>query len=275
MSDIMKVSLIQMNSQKDKVVNLSEAARLIEAVVREDSPNLVVLPEMFVSLGGNLEDKRLAAEELPGGEAYSLLQTLATTHSIHIHGGSLIEKVGDALYNTTTVFDPNGREVARYRKIHMFDITTPDGKEYRESDTYSRGNDIVTYDIGTTRVGCTICYDVRFPELYQALAKKGVSIITVPSAFTLQTGKDHWEVLLRARAIETETYILAAAQCGLNAGGARATFGHSLVVDPWGHVIARAQDTVGYVTARLDLDYLNLVRERIPVAKHKVLSDLN
>ena len=267
----MKVSLIQMNSQEDKAANLSQAKQLVVDAVKEDHPDLVVFPEMFASLGGDKEAKQRAAETLPGGDAYTLLQELANSHGIYVHGGSLIEKDGDSLFNTTTVFDPDGEEIARYRKIHMFDITTPDGKEYRESATYTRGDDIVTYEANGAKVGCTICYDVRFPELYQVLAKQGVSIITVPAAFTLLTGKDHWEVLLRARAIETETYVLAAAQCGTHANGARATYGHSIVVDPWGHVIARAQDTVGFVTARLDLDYLKLVRERIPVAQHKVL----
>jgi len=267
----MKVSLIQMNSQEDKAANLNQAKQLVDDAVRKDHPDLVLFPEMFASLGGNSEAKQAAAEELPGGAAYMMLRELAKVHGIYVHGGSLIEKAGSSLFNTTIVFDPNGQEIARYRKIHMFDITTPDGKEYRESATYTRGDEIVTYEANGTRVGCTICYDVRFPELYQALAKEGVSIITVPAAFTLLTGKDHWEVLLRARAIETETYVLAAAQCGTHSNGARATYGHSIVVDPWGHVIARAQDAVGFVTARLDLDYLKVVRERIPVAQHKVL----
>jgi len=271
MGRAMKVSLIQMNSQADKAANLRQAKQLVDDAVADDHPELVVLPEMFVFLGEGQEAKRIAAEELPDGEAYTLLQDLASSHGIYVHGGSLIETDGDSLYNTSVVFAPDGSEIARYRKMHMFDITTPDGKEYRESATYTRGEELVTYDANGAKVGCTICYDVRFPELYQALAKQGVSVVTVPAAFTLQTGKDHWEVLLRARAIETETYVLAAAQCGTHSNGSRATYGHSLVVDPWGHVIAQAQDTVGFVTARLDLDYLALVRQRIPVAQHKVL----
>jgi nitrilase len=267
----MKVSLIQMNSQEDKAANLSQAKQLVDDAVKEDHPDLVMFPEMFASLGGDREAKQAAAEALPGGSAYTVLQELAKSNKIYVHGGSFIEKDGNSLFNTTVVFDPDGQEIARYRKIHMFDITTPDGKEYRESATYTRGDEIVTYKASGARVGCTICYDVRFPELYQALAREDVSIIAVPAAFTLLTGKDHWEVLLRARAIETETYVLAAAQCGTHANGARATYGHSMIVDPWGHVIAKAQDTVGFVTARLDLDYLKLVRERIPVAQHKVL----
>jgi predicted amidohydrolase len=267
----MKVSLIQMNSQENKAANLAQAQRLIEQAVAEDGPDLVVLPEMFTCLAESRETKKAAAEVLPGGEAWTMLGDLARKHRIVLHGGSLLETEGDKLYNTTCVFGRDGAELARYRKIHLFDVVTPDGKEYRESATFSRGTDVVTYKAEGHEIGASICYDVRFPELYQALAKKGAEIIMVPAAFTLQTGKDHWEVLLRARAIETETYILAAAQCGSYANGTRTNYGHSLVVNPWGHVIAMAQDKPGFVTARLDFGYQRDVRQSIPVAQHKVL----
>ena len=140
------------------------------------------------------------------------------------------------------------KKLARYRKIHLFDITTPDGREFRESETFSPGARIVTYDALGTRIGCSICYDLRFPELYIQLAKDGARVILVPSNFTLQTGKDHWEVLLRARAIETQTYVLAPAQWG-RYGSGRHSYGHTLIADPWGHVVAKAGDGVGYVAA--------------------------
>ena len=267
----MKVSLIQMNSQENKGANLTKAAELIARVVAEDHPDIVVLPEMFPCLTDSVEVRRANAETVPGGETYDLLRDLARRHRVFVHGGSLLEIDGDDVYNTTVAFDAEGHELARYRKIHLFDVTTPDGKEYRESASISPGGEVVTYDADGARVGCTICYDLRFPELYQALAKKDATVIMVPAAFTLMTGKDHWEVLLRARAIETETYVLAPGQCGTFANGRRASYGHSLVVDPWGHVVAKASDTVGTITARLDLDYLRLVRARIPVAQHKVL----
>ena len=267
----MKVSLIQMNSQENKAANLAQARRLIEEAVAADHPDLVLLPEMFTHLSENREAKKAAAETLPGGEAWTLLRDLAKKHRIIVHGGSLLEAEGDKLYNTTCVFDRDGTEMARYRKIHLFDVVTPDGKEYRESATFARGSEVVTYPVEGRTIGASICYDVRFPELYQALAKKGAEIIMVPAAFTLQTGKDHWEVLLRARAIETETYILAAAQCGTYANGNRTTYGHSLVVNPWGHVIARAYDKPGFVTARLDFGYQKEVRQMIPVQQHKQL----
>ncbi|MDP6787173.1 MAG: carbon-nitrogen hydrolase family protein [Rhodospirillales bacterium] len=267
----MKVSLIQMNSQENKDANLKKAEQLIAQAVADDHPDMVVLPEMFTCLTESAEVRSANADKIPGGETYGLLRDLAQRHRIFVHGGSLLESDGDDVYNTTVAFDAKGNELARYRKIHLFDVTTPDGKEYRESASISRGGDVVTYDAAGARVGCTICYDLRFPELYQALARKDATVIMVPAAFTLMTGKDHWEVLLRARAIETESYVLAPGQCGTYANGRRATYGHSLVVDPWGHVVAKASDQVGYITVRLDLDYLQSVRAKIPVAQHKVL----
>ena len=267
----MKVALIQMNSQGDKAANLAQARRLIEQAVGEERPDFVALPEMWTLLGDDAEAKRVAAEPVPGGEGYGLLQELAARHRIVLHGGSLIERDGDQIFNTTVVFDRDGRELARYRKLHLFDITTPDGKEFRESATFSRGARIVTYDALGTRIGCSICYDLRFPELYLRLAKEGARLILVPSNFTLQTGKDHWEVLLRARAIETQTYVLAPAQWGRYADGQRYSYGHTLICDPWGHVIAKAQDKVGYIAARLDLEEVERVRARMPCAEHRVL----
>jgi nitrilase len=275
----MKISLIQMNSQESKSANLAQAERLIGAAVAEDRPDLVLLPEMFTMLSENLDAKRAVAETLPDrdgsnappGEAYGLLQRLAAQHRVHVHGGSLLERDGDKFFNTSVAFDRDGREAARYRKIHLFDVVTPDGKEYRESANVGRGEEIVTYTLEGHTVGCSICYDLRFPELYQALVKRGAEIIVVPSAFTMQTGKDHWEPLLRARAIETETYVLAAAQTGSFANGNRTHYGHSLVADPWGHVVAKASDKVGFVTARLDFSLLQDIRQRLPVHQHKVL----
>ena len=266
----MKVALIQMNSQGDKARNLEQARALIDQAVAEERPHLVALPEMWTMLSDDDEAKRASAEAVPGGAAYGMLRELAARHRIVLHGGSLIEQDGEAIYNTSVVFDRDGRELARYRKLHLFDITTPDGREFRESATFSRGARVVSYDALGTRIGCSICYDLRFPELYGQLARDGAKLIMVPSNFTLQTGKDHWEVLLRARAIETQTYVLAPAQCG-RYGRGKYAYGHTLVADPWGHVMAKAQDKVGYVAARLDLEEVERVRARMPCAEHRVL----
>ena len=270
----MKVSLVQMNSINDKAANIAAARALIERAVAEELPDWVLLPEQFDWAGGVKGDKARNAETLPGGPAYAMAQELAAKHGIFLHAGSFMEKIeGDErIHNTSVVFDREGREIARYRKIHLFDVTAPDGVSYKESATVKPGDLVVTYDCEGVKVGCTICYDLRFPGLFQALADRGAEMIAVPSAFTQQTGKDHWEVLLRARAIETETYVCAAAQTGTFTvnNETRATYGHSLVADPWGLVVAKASDGVGVVSTRLDMALVKRVRKMIPVAQHKV-----
>lgn len=268
----MRIAVVQMNSQESKDANLRQAESLIDACVAAERPDLLVLPEVFTLMGENRDAKRLAAEDEGTGESWRMLADRAKRHGVYIHGGSILERApGEKLYNTTYAFDPAGKQIAKYRKIHLFDVTTPDGQSYRESASFEAGADVVTYKAGDLTIGCTICYDLRFPELYQALAKKGADVIMVPAAFTLQTGKDHWEVLLRARAIETETYVVAAAQTGTHANGTRACWGHSLIADPWGLVLARAGEGIGHASARIDGGYLRTVRGRIPVMEHKKL----
>ena len=191
--------------------------------------------------------------------------------SVTIHAGSVVEQEGNKYYNTTIVFGPDGAELAKYRKIHLFDVDTPGGTIYRESDTISRGEDVVTYQVGETKVGCAICYDVRFPELFRKLRDEGAEVIVLPAAFTLMTGKDHWEVLARARAIETQTYFLAVGQTMSHAEGRKWCWGHSMVIDPWGHIVAQCSDGVGTTSSKLDLGYVTKVRGDVPVARHHVL----
>jgi deaminated glutathione amidase len=270
----MKVSLVQMNSISDKAANIASAKALIERAVAEDQPDWILLPEQFDWAGGTRADKIANAEALPGGPAYAMAQSLARAYKVFIHAGSIMERIAgdDRIHNTTVVFNRSGDEIARYRKIHLFDVTTPDGVSYKESAGVKPGDAVVTYDCEGVTVGCSICYDLRFPDLFQALAEKGAGIIALPAAFTLQTGKDHWETLLRARAIETQTYVCAAAQTGSFTVGneQRHTYGHSLVADPWGHVVAKASDGIGVVTTRVDPSVIAKVRQMIPVASHKV-----
>jgi len=270
----MKVSLVQMNSISDKAANIEAARALIERAVAQEAPDWVLLPEQFDWAGGSTGDKAANAEILPGGSAYAMAQEMARQHRIFVHAGSIMEKIeGDArIHNTSVVFNRQGEEIARYRKIHLFDVTTPDGAAYKESATVKPGDAVVTYDCEGVTIGCSICYDLRFPDLFQALAERGAQIIALPAAFTLQTGKDHWETLLRARAIETQAYVCASAQTGTFTVGneQRATYGHSLVADPWGHVVAKASEGVGLVSTRLDIDKVTKVRRMIPVAQHKV-----
>lgn len=269
----MKVSLIQMNSISDKAANIAAAEALIERAVREEKPDWVLLPEFFDWAGGAKADKLKNAETFPGGPAYEMARGQAVKHRIFVHAGSIMEKITgeERIHNTSVVFNREGEEIARYRKIHLFDVTTPDGTAYKESATVKPGDRVVTYDCEGVTIGCSICYDLRFPDLFQALAEKGAEIIALPAAFTLMTGKDHWEVLLRARAIETETYVCASAQTGSFTTGneQRHTYGHSLVADPWGHVVAKASEGVGIVSARIDKAQIKRVRAMIPVAEHK------
>lgn len=277
----MRISAIQLAPGSDKAQNIAQARRLIEQAVAADRPDLVALPEIWTCLGGDRATKFAAAETLPrpgspdqGGDAYEFLRDMARTHHIHVHGGSIGEQGGALLFNTNLVFAPDGQEIARYRKIHLFDIVTPDGQGYRESAVYGAGDQVVTVPIGDHRIGLTICYDVRFPELYRALRVAGADIIFVPAAFTLQTGKDHWEVLLRARAIETQCYIVAPACTGTHYDGSnepRVTFGNSLIADPWGAVIARVSEGPGFATARIDPAMIGRIRGDMPLLEHRVL----
>jgi nitrilase len=269
----MRVCVIQMNSVNDKAANLAQATNLIERAVEQDRPDLVLLPEVWSFQGGTAEERQAAAEIVPGGEAYSRLAELAAAHRVILHGGSFLERGPERLFNTSVVFDRQGREIARYRKLHLFDVVTPDGREYRESALVGRGEDVVTYEAEGMQIGCSICYDLRFGELYRRLAATGAQILTVPAAFTFQTGKDHWEILLRARAIETQCYVVAAAQAGEFPAGkdTRRNWGHSMIVDPWGKVLTQLDDSPGFATTELELGYLERVRRMIPVHQHRVL----
>jgi nitrilase len=271
----MRVAVIQMNQGADKAANMANVEAMVAAAAA-DGAALVSLPETWTNLGGGREARITAAEILPapgdaGGPAYVLMRALARRHGIHVHGGSIIEQGPEQLFNTSLFFAPDGREIARYRKIHLFDITAPDGTGYRESALYGAGTALVTAAAGGIHFGLTICYDMRFAEQFVALRALGAEAIFVPSNFTLQTGKDHWEPLLRARAIETQCWIIAAASHGAyeERGATRFVYGHSLVIDPWGHVVARASDGVGHAMARIDARITARVRRDMPVLAHR------
>jgi deaminated glutathione amidase len=278
----MRMSVIQMSPGADKGQNIAQARDLIQGALADGRPRVVALPEMWSCLGGDRATKFREAEVLPapgsneaGGAAYEFLREVARANSIHVHGGSIGERVGDRLFNTTLVFSPDGTEIARYRKIHLFDIVTPDGQGYRESAVFGAGTEVVTWEAHDVIFGLAICYDVRFPELFLKLRQAGAEVIFVPAAFTLQTGRDHWEVLLRARAIETQCWIAAPACYGRHLDGSnetRMTYGHSLICDPWGAVVSRASDGTGWVTARIDRSLTERVRRDMPVIEHRKLA---
>ncbi len=275
----MRISVVQMNPGADKAENIAQARRLIAEAVDADRPDIVSLPEVWDSLGGDRSVRNANAETLPakgsnepGGPAYEFLRETARATKTHVHGGSIIEKGPEKLFNTTVVFNPDGTEIARYRKMHLFDIVAPDGTGYRESATYGAGDEVVTYEADGTKVGCAICYDIRFPDLFWKLREQGAEVIFLPSAFTLATGKDHWEVLIRGRAIETQCWFAAPATWGKHLEGkgeARFTYGHSLICDPWGHVVTKVSDGVGWATARIDPKVTARVRRDMPVLEHR------
>jgi len=270
----MKVSIIQLQSQTDKSKNLQNALSLAEDSIKQSNPDLITLPEMFLFNGGTTEDKKKSAENIPNGDTTQILSKFAKQHNVFIHGGSIYEHSGNKVSNTTVIIDNNGIFLTKYRKIHLFDVTTPNGTNYRESDSVEPGTEIITYDALDFKIGCTICYDLRFAELFLALAKKYVDIIVVPASFTHQTGKDHWETLLKARAIETQAYIVAPAQYGEfpnESGNYNRTWGHSMIIDPWGDIIQTIPSGSGWATAEISRERINQIRKNIPLSEHRIL----
>jgi predicted amidohydrolase len=270
---IFHVGAVQMESQDDLEANLVNARMLVREAAQRGA-ELVLLPENFAFMGTE-EDKRSIAEELAGsGPIVSALRAMAAEAKVWVIGGGMPERSADPArpYNTSCAVAPTGEIASSYRKVHLFDVEVGDGASYRESASTSAGTsvDVLTARLGgeDVRVGQTVCYDLRFPALYQRLVDAGVQLLTVPAAFTLMTGKDHWHVLLRARAIETQSYVLAAGQWGAHPKGRR-TYGKSCLVDPWGDVVAQASEGPGTVVGRVDLGYLAGVRRRLPCLAHR------
>lgn len=270
----MKISVIQLNSRSNKQENITTALNIATQAIKSDEPDLIAFPEMISFNGGTEIEKIQSAENIPQGQTTQMFSEFARNNSVFIHGGSFFERSGDKVFNTSLAFNRQGQVIAKYRKIHLFDITTLNGNTYNESDTVIAGNEIITYDAENFSIGCSICYDLRFAELYLRLAKQNVDIIMVPASFTLQTGKDHWSTLLRARAIETQSYVIAPGQCGEftdGTNGIRQTWGHSMIIDPWGHIVAQVSDGTGWATAVIDKEYINKIRTNLPVKNHRVL----
>jgi deaminated glutathione amidase len=257
---------IQMSSTPDKAENRIIAENLLREAVSAGA-QLVVLPELW-SCHGLDAVYRENAEPVPGPTT-EFLANLARELGVYLLGGSILEGEPGAerLSNTSTFFDPSGELRAVYRKIHLFDVKVSD-REYLESANIAPGEEIVTAKAGPATLGLSVCYDVRFPELYRLLTLRGAEILAVPAAFTLQTGKDHWELLLRARAVENQAFVVAPAQWGRKADG-RWTYGRSMIVDPWGTVLATCPDRNGFALATLDLDYLDRFRSEFPALANR------
>jgi predicted amidohydrolase len=265
---------LQLTSRNVVADNLATCARLA-AHARERGAQLAVLPENFAFLGQHEQEKFAVAEVLdaarPGPILAALFETAQKTGMWLIGGGmpETSERSG-FVHNTLVVVSPAGELVARYRKIHLFDVDIPGGAQFKESGTVGPGADVVTADTPWGKLGLSICYDLRFPELYRALTKAGARFLVVPAAFTLHTGKDHWRPLLQARAIENQCYVLAPGQVGRSFEN-RVCWGHSLIVDPWGTVIAEAPDRECVIVAELDPTTQDRVRRELPCLEHRRL----
>jgi deaminated glutathione amidase len=262
---------IQMNAGSDKAANLERAERLIRLAAARGA-NLVALPETF-NWRGKRSEEAAAAEPLEG-TSLALISRLARELGVHLVAGSITEIASGQpkRYNTSVLVGPDGAQLAVYRKIHLFDVDLPGRVTVRESDVKLPGEQLVTARTPIGTIGLTICYDLRFPELYRRLTFRGADILTVPSCFTFPTGEAHWEALIRARAIENQAYVIAPAQFGTNVHGF-ADYGNSAIVDPWGRVIGRAADQEGVVLAPIDMEYLAKVRRELPALTHARLRE--
>ena len=264
---------IQMTSKPDLEKNLVEAEELIDLAVRQGA-ELIGLPENFAFLGKE-EDKIAQAKEI-AFKTDKFLKRMAQRFQVTILGGGFPVPVADnssKAYNTAVLVTPDGKEVSRYQKVHLFDVDVPDGNTYRESTTVMAGNSLpgmyISEDLGN--VGLSICYDVRFPELYRYLSSQGADVLFIPAAFTAYTGKDHWQVLLQARAIENTAYVIAPAQTG-NHYERRYTHGHAMIIDPWGVILADAGDRPGVAVAEINPLRLQQVRQQMPSLQHRVFN---
>jgi predicted amidohydrolase len=271
MSNRFLAAAVQLCAGSDKDANFAAAERLVRHSVAQGAA-LVVLPEVCFWRGARAEEMA-AAEEIPGPTCDRLAR-LARELGIHLVGGTLLERVAGQPkpFNTAVLFDPQGQLIGRYRKTHLFDVDIPGHVSVRESDTRARGQEVVVVSTPVASIGLAVCYDLRFPELFRRLTDAGAQVVCLPSAFTFPTGSAHWEVLLRARAIENQVYIVAPNQIGRSPSGIN-DYGHSLIVDPWGTVVARATNAETASVAEIDLDYLARVRRELPCLEHRVLRD--
>jgi predicted amidohydrolase len=261
-----RVAAIQMSSTGDLAQNLGQAEALIHEAA-DRGARIAALPENFAFMGSDKE--RAGVAQPLDGPITTRLKQIAKDRSLVLVGGSFLEAHPDTPgkpFNTSVIIDPRGEIAGVYRKIHLFDVDLPGSPVYRESDHISPGAETVLKEIEGMRFGLSICYDLRFPELYRQLAQNGADFIFVPAAFTLMTGKDHWHPLLQARAIENQVYLIAPAQDGTH--GKRQTYGHSVIVDPWGTILSQAPEGACVVTADCNLNHLREVRQRIPALSH-------
>jgi deaminated glutathione amidase len=261
---------VQMTSGQDLGRNLQQARELIASAAAHGA-RLIVLPENFALFGVNDRQRMAAAEADGDGPAQDFLAAAARSHRVWLVGGTIALRAADGrAHAASLLYDPEGRVAGRYDKIHLFDVDIPgsSAEQYRESNATAPGTEVHCFATEVGRVGIVVCYDIRFPGLAHRLGAMGVDLVAVPAAFTVPTGEAHWEVLLRARAIESLAYVVAAAQWGQHEGGRR-TYGHSMIVDPWGVVLGRLERGAGIVSADIDMMRLRSLRESFPALHHR------
>lgn len=266
-----RIAAIQMTSGADVGVNLIEAGRLIGSAARAGA-RLVVLPENFACMPRAEADRLAVAEDDGRGPIQDFLAAQARTNGVWLVGGTIPLRAGaDAKVRAACpLYDHNGVRVARYDKIHLFDVRLPNGEVYQESRATEAGAELVVVDTPVGKLGLAVCYDLRFPELFRGLLDRGAEVLALPAAFTAHTGRAHWEVLLRARAVENFCYVAAAAQWGAHANG-RHTHGDSMIINPWGEVLDRLPQGTGYAVAEIDLDEQARLRQNLPAIEHRRL----
>jgi deaminated glutathione amidase len=264
---VFRAACIQVNAGTDLHANIATAADLVRKA-RDRGADLILMPENVAMMEWGRDKVMGKAAPADNHPAIAAFKSLARETETWLHAGTLHIRLEDGrLANRTYLFDPTGRTVVQYDKIHMFDVDLGNGEVYRESATFRPGAEARVVDLPWGKLGLSICYDVRFPQLYRALAKAGADFICVPAAFTRTTGTAHWHVLLRARAIETGCYLLAPAQCGDHAGG-RQTYGHALIVSPWGEILADGGEEPGFIIAAIDPAEVAAARRKVPSLQH-------
>ena len=261
----LKVGLIQMKVEENKKQNLLKASQLVSEISIE-KPDIVILPEMF-SCPYDSRNFPLYAEE-EGDYSFNFLSNIAKTNSIYLIAGSIPEKEGEKIYNTSYVFNRQGKKIGRHRKIHLFDIDIKNKQKFKESDTLSSGNEVTVFDTEFGKIGLCICYDFRFPELARLMVNKGAKAIIVPASFNMTTGPAHWHIMFRSRSIDNQVYTIGCSP-SRDYNSSYISYGHSLIASPFGEILCELDEKENLITYSIDLDYVDQVREELPLLHHR------
>lgn len=260
----LKLALLQSKVYDNKELNVENAVKLIEKVSKEGA-DIAVLPEMFCCPYDNSYFKKFSEEH--GGYAYSKMSEVAKESGIYVVAGTIPELENDLVYNTAYVFDRTGKEIARHRKMHLFDIDVKGGQYFKESDTFTPGKDVTVFSTEFGKIGLAICYDIRFPELARLMAMGGAEVLIYPAAFNMTTGPAHWELSFRARALDNQCYTVGVAPAR-DMEASYHSFGNSIVASPWGNVLNKMDENEGYIIQEIDLDYVKKIRAELPLLQH-------